>query len=93
MCKRNFENICVRLFAQFLLQFGVNHQHALRACDADRWPAELVFNFLNYSEESVTNMGTGRRCFVSALRFLRILPSVPDYRFGLLRFGARSATE
>jgi hypothetical protein len=61
--------------------------------NADRWPAELGFNFFNYSEESVTNLGTGRRRFVSSLRFSRILPRLPDYRFGLLGFGVRSATE
>jgi hypothetical protein len=93
MCKRNFENICVRLFAQFLLQFWVNHQHALGACYANRWAAELGFNLLNESKESVTNFGAGRRRFVSSLRFSRILPRLPDYGFGLLSLGARSATE
>jgi hypothetical protein len=93
MREPNFENICVRLLAQFFLQSGVNHQHALGARDTDCRPTELGFNLFDDSKESVANFGTRRRRSVCPLRLSRILPRLPDYRFGSLGFGARSATE
>ena len=65
MGESDFENLSVRLLAQLLEQFGVDHQRTLGVPDC--WYPETAFNIFFEGKEPATNLDTGLRRFVCTL--------------------------